>query len=54
MTVWRKLREWSEYAPEPPPGTIPVEQDEARQTAGRVAWATMPSRARSNPTMPPR
>jgi ATP-dependent DNA helicase DinG len=31
LTVWRKLGEWSEYAPEPPPGTVPVEQEEARQ-----------------------
>jgi ATP-dependent DNA helicase DinG len=31
MTVWRKLGEWSEFAPEPPAGAIPVEQDEARQ-----------------------
>jgi ATP-dependent DNA helicase DinG len=31
VNVWRKLGEWAEYAPEPPPGTVPVEQDEARQ-----------------------
>jgi ATP-dependent DNA helicase DinG len=31
MNVWRKLAEWSEFAPEPPPGTIPVEQEEARR-----------------------
>ena len=31
MNVWRKLVDWVEYAPELPPGTIPIEQDEARQ-----------------------
>ncbi len=31
MTVWRKLGEWTEYAPEPPAGAVAVEQDEARQ-----------------------
>jgi ATP-dependent DNA helicase DinG len=31
LTVWRRLGEWTEYAPEPPAGAIAVEQDEARQ-----------------------
>jgi ATP-dependent DNA helicase DinG len=31
MNAWRRLSEWSEYAPEPAVGTVPVEQDEARQ-----------------------
>ena len=30
LAPWRKLTEWSEYAPEPPPGNIPVEEREAR------------------------
>ena len=30
LAQWRKLTEWSEYAPEPPPGNIPVEESEAR------------------------
>ena len=31
MATWRTLGEWSDYAPEPPAGSIPVEQDEARR-----------------------
>jgi ATP-dependent DNA helicase DinG len=31
MTVWRRLGEWADYAPEPPAGTAAVEQDEARR-----------------------
>ena len=30
LAVWRKLPEWAEQAPEPPPGNIPVEESEAR------------------------
>jgi ATP-dependent DNA helicase DinG len=30
LDVWRRLGEWSEHAPEPPPGNIPVEPGEAR------------------------
>jgi ATP-dependent DNA helicase DinG len=30
LAQWRKLGEWSEFAPEPPPGNIPVEESEAR------------------------
>lgn len=30
LAPWRKLAEWAEYAPEPPPGNIPVEESEAR------------------------
>ncbi len=30
LAQWRKLTEWAEYAPEPPPGNIPVEESEAR------------------------
>ncbi|SDG44000.1 ATP-dependent DNA helicase DinG [Limimonas halophila] len=30
MKAWDRLGEWSEHAPEPPPGNQPVEPDEAR------------------------
>jgi ATP-dependent DNA helicase DinG len=30
LAAWRGLSEWSEYAPEPPPGNIAVEESEAR------------------------
>ncbi|MGQ0664437.1 MAG: ATP-dependent DNA helicase [Pseudomonadota bacterium] len=28
--VWRRMQEWAELAPEPPPGNVPVEPSEAR------------------------
>ncbi len=31
LDVWRDLKEWSEMAPEPPPGTVPVDPAEARR-----------------------
>ena len=31
MAAWRKLPEWAEQAPPPPPGNIPVEESEARR-----------------------
>jgi ATP-dependent DNA helicase DinG len=30
LRVWEKLPEWSDFAPEPPPGNLPVEPSEAR------------------------
>jgi ATP-dependent DNA helicase DinG len=30
LHIWERLGEWSEHAPEPPPGNIPVEPGEAR------------------------
>ncbi len=30
LEPWRRLQEWSEHAPEPPPGSQPVEPNEAR------------------------
>ena len=30
LAAWRKLPEWAEHAPEPPPGNVPVEEAEAR------------------------
>lgn len=31
LAAWRKLQDWAEHAPEPPPGNIPVEESEARR-----------------------
>ncbi|HET7593886.1 MAG TPA: ATP-dependent DNA helicase [Stellaceae bacterium] len=31
LAAWRKLPEWAEHAPEPPPGNQPVEESEARR-----------------------
>jgi ATP-dependent DNA helicase DinG len=31
LAVWRKLPEWAEHAPEPPPGNVAVEEAEARR-----------------------
>ncbi|MGO8917662.1 MAG: ATP-dependent DNA helicase [Stellaceae bacterium] len=31
LAAWRKLPEWAEQAPPPPPGNIPVEESEARR-----------------------
>jgi ATP-dependent DNA helicase DinG len=30
LAVWNRLGEWAEHAPEPPPGNVPVSEDEAR------------------------
>ncbi len=30
LDVWRRLGEWAEHAPEPPPGNVPVAPEEAR------------------------
>ena len=31
MAAWRRLADWSEFAPDPAPGNIPVEEDESRR-----------------------
>jgi ATP-dependent DNA helicase DinG len=31
LDVWQKLPEWQDYAPPPPPGSVPVEPSEARR-----------------------
>ncbi|MCK6451910.1 MAG: ATP-dependent DNA helicase [Alphaproteobacteria bacterium] len=36
LMVWMRLQEWSEHAPEPPPGHVPVEPQEARQRLARL------------------
>jgi len=39
LAQWRKLTEWSEHAPEPPPGNIPVEESEARSRLAELLGA---------------
>ncbi|HEY3917026.1 MAG TPA: ATP-dependent DNA helicase [Stellaceae bacterium] len=39
LAQWRKLTEWSDHAPEPPPGNIPVEESEARQRLAELLGA---------------
>jgi ATP-dependent DNA helicase DinG len=36
LMVWLRLGEWSEHAPEPAPGHVPVEPEEARQRLARL------------------
>jgi ATP-dependent DNA helicase DinG len=36
LSVWDDLPEWSEHAPEPPPGNVPVEPLEARRRLGEL------------------
>ena len=36
LRAWERLPEWSEHAPEPPPGNIPVEPAEARARLARL------------------
>ena len=36
LDVWRRLPEWSEHAPPPPPGTVPVEPEEARRRLAQL------------------
>ena len=40
LAAWRKLTEWAEHAPEPPPGNIPVEEREARLRLAELLGAT--------------
>ncbi|MPY72129.1 MAG: ATP-dependent DNA helicase [Alphaproteobacteria bacterium] len=39
IDVWRRLREWTEYAPEPPPANHPVEPAEARRRLAQLVGA---------------
>ena len=39
LAQWRRLPEWSEYAPAPSPGNIPVEEHEARQRLAELLGA---------------
>jgi ATP-dependent DNA helicase DinG len=36
LAQWRRLTEWAEHAPEPPPGNIPVEESEARSRLAEI------------------
>ncbi|MGE5476586.1 MAG: hypothetical protein ACM3Q1_08040, partial [Bacteroidales bacterium] len=36
LRVWERLPEWSEHAPEPAPGNIPVEAEEARKRLAAI------------------
>ena len=36
LEVWRRLPEWSEHAPTPPPSSIPVEPEEARHRLSQL------------------
>jgi len=36
LDVWRRLPEWSEHAPPPPPASIPVEPEEARNRLNQL------------------
>ena len=36
LAAWRALPEWAEQAPAPPPGNIPVEEDEARRRLAEI------------------
>jgi ATP-dependent DNA helicase DinG len=36
LSIWEDLPEWSEHAPEPPPGHIPVDPAEARQRLAQL------------------
>ena len=39
LKVWRRLPEWEEQAPPPPPGTLPVGANEARSRLARMLGA---------------
>ncbi|HEV8013973.1 MAG TPA: ATP-dependent DNA helicase [Stellaceae bacterium] len=39
LAQWRKLGEWSDHAPEPPPGNFPVEEGEARTRLAELLGA---------------
>jgi ATP-dependent DNA helicase DinG len=44
IEVWRDLGEWSEHAPEPPAGNVPVDPDEARQRLAGLVGAAAEAR----------
>ncbi len=39
LAAWRRLAEWAEHPPEPPPGSAPVESGEARARLARLLGA---------------
>ena len=44
LAAWRHLPEWAEQAPAPPPGNIPVEEDEARRRLAEILGANAEAR----------
>jgi ATP-dependent DNA helicase DinG len=44
LRVWERLPEWSEHAPEPPPGNVPVDPAEARQRLAKLLGANAEQR----------
>ncbi|MEX2009274.1 MAG: ATP-dependent DNA helicase, partial [Dongiaceae bacterium] len=44
LAVWDDLPEWSEHAPEPPPGNVPVEPAEARRRLAELVGADAAAR----------
>ncbi|HXP31853.1 MAG TPA: ATP-dependent DNA helicase [Stellaceae bacterium] len=44
MAQWRRLPEWAELAPPPPPGNIPVEESEARRRLAELLGADAEAR----------
>lgn len=44
LAVWRRLPEWAEQAPEPPPGSAPVEEHEARRRLGELLGTSAEAR----------
>jgi ATP-dependent DNA helicase DinG len=45
LQVWKRLPEWEERAPEPPPGQDPVTPEEAKERLGRLLAADIPGKA---------
>ena len=54
LRVWERLAEWSDHAPEPPPGHTPVSAAEARARLADAAGRRRRGPARSRPTTPRR
>ncbi len=44
LEVWRQLPEWSEQAPEPPPGNVPVDPGEARRRLAELVGQSAEAR----------
>jgi ATP-dependent DNA helicase DinG len=44
FAVWTRLPEWSEHAPEPPPGHVPVAPEEARRRLADLVAAHVPGK----------
>ena len=44
LHVWERLPEWSEHAPEPPPGQVPVGPNESRRRLADLVGAHVPGK----------